>query len=432
MDDVQPRDGVFRPHPDRAAIVAEMHTRPAPHLQAPAQVSHVAMLSGRGGDAVERQLLAELCASYGALPPGETALHHVAQIGQLELRWERHTEFSTLMVVREGPFAQPFVDPPIRVLPEQWLARLPGQLVEASHLAVLGADVPTPTRDQLVQMFEGHHLMGGRVLGEQVRIWTGLRLHGDGFGRILIADAGYDATRMGRFVQRALELETYRLMALLGLTAARRLVSTIDDMESGMLDLTVRTAAGGGHDEEREVLDQLSQLAVLQARHLADNAYRFGATHAYAELVNDRLRRLKLERDHETEPLGSFLERRFEPAMRTCQAVEARMETLGQRINAASDMLRTRVDMAVQEQNQKLLTSMDRRARLQLRLQQTVEGLSVAAISYYVLGLLSYLLKGFSGVLGTTTVNVVLGLAAPLVLISIFLGVRRLRSRLGH
>ncbi len=432
MDQVPSPEGALRPHADRAAIVAEMHTRPAPRLQAPAQISHLAMLSGRTGAAEERRLVGELCAAYGALPPAEQTLHHVARLGELELRWERHTEFSTLMLVRSGPFERPFAEPPLALLPQRWVERLPGRLVEASHVAVLSQDDAPPDRDALAQAFEGHHLMGGRMVGERVRLWTSLRLHGDGFGRVLIQDGGFDPTRLGRFVQRMLELETYRLMALLGLAAARRLTPALDDMEARLVDLTVETASEQGEAEERRLLGRLTALAAEHARHSSDIAYRFGATKAYAELVHERLRRLRLERDGDLEPLGDFLERRFEPAMRTCRSVEGRMDSLGSRIGRAADLLRTRVDLALQAQNQALLTSMDERAKLQLRLQQTVEGLSVAAVSYYLLGLLSYVLKASAVAIGPRAADVILAMAVPAVVLAVWAVVRRIRRRLGH
>ncbi len=432
MDEKRPTSAPLQPHADRAAIVAEMHTRPAPRLQAPARISHLAMLSGRTGAARERHAIGELCAAYGALPPGVGALHHVARLGELELRWERHTEFSTLMLVRGGPFREPFAAPPMTLLPAHWLASLPGELVEASHVAVLAAAAAAPDRNALAQAFEGHHLMGGRMAGEEVRIWTGLRLHGDGFGRILIQDGGFDPTRLGRLVQRVLELETYRLMALLGLVAARRLMPVLDEMEARLVDLTVHTASTRAEAEERDLLERLTSLAAEHARHSSDVAYRFGATRAYAELVHERLHRLRLEREGGLEPLGDFLGRRFEPAMRTCRSVEGRMESLGQRIGRAADLLRTRVDLALQAQNQSLLTSMDNRARLQLRLQQTVEGLSVAAVSYYLLGLLSYVLKGSAFAVAPGTADVVLAIAVPVVILAVWAVVRRIRAKLGH
>ncbi|MGT2466713.1 DUF3422 family protein [Mesorhizobium atlanticum] len=69
---------------------------------------------------------------------------------------------------------------------------------------------------------------------------------------------------------------------------------------------------------------------------------------------------------------------------------------LSRKLTRATTLLRTWVDVDVEKQNRDLLASMNNRARLQLRLQQTVEGLSVAAVSYYVVGLIGYVAKGAS------------------------------------
>ena len=71
-----------------------------------------------------------------------------------------------------------------------------------------------------------------------------------------------------------------------------------------------------------------------------------------------------------------------------------RLEDLSRRINQASDLLRTAVELSIQDQNRELLTAMNRRGEIQLRLQQAVEGLSVVAVTYYVIGLLGYILEG--------------------------------------
>jgi uncharacterized membrane-anchored protein len=432
VDDQRSLERVLRSHPDRAAVAAEIHTRPPPALGAPVSLSQLTLVSGRDGAAADRALLTELCRSYSALPPDAGATLHSCALGQLELRWERHTEFSSYMFVREGAFGEPFAEPAVTHIGPRWLERLPGELVAANHLVVLPDDAPKPEREQLSRWFEGHHLLSGRVQGEGVQLWTSLRLHADGFGRFVVKNAGYDRFRLGRLVQRVLELDTYRLLALLGLTRARRLGDTLGEMEQRLLQLTVGMTDADDAQSERRLLDELSDLAAEHARASADSAYRFGATRAYAELVHERLGRLRLERNDDMEIISSFLARRFEPAMRTCRAVEGRMEGLGTRIARAADLLRTRVDLALQEQNQALLVSMDRRAKLQLRLQQTVEGLSVAAVSYYIVGLWSYLLELVAPALGPRAVGFATGLAVPLVVGVVWTGVRRLRARLGH
>ena len=90
--------------------------------------------------------------------------------------------------------------------------------------------------------------------------------------------------------------------------------------------------------------------------------------------------------------------RRYDPAMRTCRSAKERLDELSARAERASDLLRTRVDVANQAQNVEVLRAMDRRAALQLRLQETVEGLSVVAISYYAVNLAA----GLLGPLGET------------------------------
>ena len=89
-----------------------------------------------------------------------------------------------------------------------------------------------------------------------------------------------------------------------------------------------------------------------------------------------------------------FLARRMAPAMRTCAMLEERQAKLSEKLSRAANLLRTRVDVEIERQNRDLLSAMNDRARMQLRLQETVEGLSVAAISYYVVGLAAYVFKG--------------------------------------
>jgi uncharacterized membrane-anchored protein len=79
--------------------------------------------------------------------------------------------------------------------------------------------------------------------------------------------------------------------------------------------------------------------------------------------------------------------------MRTCQTLNTRMHDLNKKLTRAANLLRTRIDVEIEQQNRDLLAAMSERARMQLRLQQTVEGLSVAAISYYVASLLHYVFE---------------------------------------
>lgn len=124
---------------------------------------------------------------------------------------------------------------------------------------------------------------------------------------------------------------------------------------------------------------------------MADTHYRMSASRAYAEMVDDRLRALRVTRLPGHPTLGDFTERRLLPAVRTCVSFSSRLEVLSQRLAWTSGLLRTRVDTNLSLQNRDLLSSMDRRTELQLRLQRTVEKLSVVAITYYAVALLDHL-----------------------------------------
>jgi uncharacterized membrane-anchored protein len=90
-------------------------------------------------------------------------------------------------------------------------------------------------------------------------------------------------------------------------------------------------------------------------------------------------------------------------------------------------MLHTRVDIVRERQNQQLLASMDRRARLQLRLQETVEGLSIAAITYYLVGLVGYAARGLSAAGWPLDAELVMGVSIPIVAVIAALGIRYVR-----
>jgi uncharacterized membrane-anchored protein len=179
--------------------------------------------------------------------------------------------------------------------------------------------------------------------------------------------------------------------------------------------------------DAEQLLDDITALAADLEADAASSLYRFGASRAYDEIVNDRLDALAEEPVTGYDTWRSFLERRVAPAMRTCRSVEDRLANLSEKLARAATLLRTKVDVAVEKQNRDLLHSMNTRAKLQLRLQQTVEGLSVAAVSYYVVGLIGYVAKG-SGIkhfgISDATITAV---AVPIVVLAIWLVVRRIR-----
>jgi uncharacterized membrane-anchored protein len=124
------------------------------------------------------------------------------------------------------------------------------------------------------------------------------------------------------------------------------------------------------------------------------------------------------------------MDRRLTPAMSTCEALASRQEALARRVANTNDLLRTRVGIIQEQQNRKILQSMNARALQQLRLQQAVEGLSVAAISYYVVGLVGYSTKAAKvmGLVGNP--EVVMGVMVPVVVAAVWLSLRNMHKRL--
>jgi uncharacterized membrane-anchored protein len=234
-------------------------------------------------------------------------------------------------------------------------------------------------------------------------------------------------------LQRLFEIEAYRMMALLALPIARRQSPRILDIERSLAALTDGIASGE-HDptSDEALLQELTRLAAEIESGLSASQFRFGACRAYADLVTRRIQELREQRAPGLQTLEEFMSRRFRPAVATCQTVSQRLHDLSERVAQASGLLRTRVEIARERQNQQLLASMDRRARLQLRLQQTVEGLSVAAISYYVAGLVGYAAKGLRSAGLDLDPDIAVGVSVPVVALLFYLAMRRARRRMSE
>lgn len=412
----------------RRVLAGEVHSRPHEVLQAPLRASYIVMLTGEGGEPADRAHLRRLCESRGIHPPTD-GNHFAADFGEFRLRWERHTEFTSYTIFRFDPFEAPFAVDALSLAPAGWLTGVPGEMLVGLHVSVEARERPL---EEVRALFDGNSLAGSAMLGGAARAWTDFRLRGDGFGRILVHDAGMTCGQTGRLVQRLVEVETYRMMAAMALPVARASAPQVRALEGRLSEVVTAVADPRKQGEDRLLLDRLAQIAAEAERLATTGGYRFAAGRAYHQLVQQRIAELREERLPQLQMIAEFMERRLTPAMRSCEAAAARIERLAEDVSRAGSLLRTRVDIALEGQSRDLLHSMDRRARLQLRLQQTVEGLSVVAISYYVLGLLAYAAKGAkaAGVPVNPEVAVLVGL--PAVVALVWLGVRRLRRAIDR
>lgn len=413
-------------HPRRIELNDEVHARPYQTLQAPQRASYLALLAEPAEREREYAHVGELCARYGCQPPPPEASYFVADCGGFRLRWERHGEFSSYTVFQGGAGGEPFAQPAIHALPPEWVAALPGNLIVAAHVALLPGAEAQPDIEAIAPYFSGNTLAGAQIADGGATAFTDFRIHQDGFCRFLLLDRGMGRRRAGRVLQRLLEIETYRMFALLAFPLARevgaRLAAAERDL-AGITELMVTQASA----DDPGLLDRLTKLAAAVASELAAGSYRFGAARAYYRLVGHRIAELREQRIPGIQTIAEFMQRRLAPAMSTCESVARRQDELSERVARASDLLRTRVDIVREMQNQELLASMNRRARLQLRLQETVEGLSVVAITYYLVGLVGYAAKAFKSAGHAVDPDIAMGVAIPLVALLAAVGIRYVR-----
>lgn len=429
----------FRDHPLRKSLAEEVHARPYGLLKPPVRISHLAVLSGEDDPDGDRQHVAALCRHFSIPEPqaGDKHFSGVLEENKVRFKWECHTEFSSYTFYLEGGFENPFAEAAVDNIPADWMSALPGEVLSATHLGLEPADAVERDFDDLANLFGENLVTGSGMRGGEALVWTDFRVHEDGYNRILVRDNGMNQRQAGRLIQRLLEVGTYRMMSMLAFPIAREVMPKLAGFERELSELIGRMNSTEGSDDERQTLKSLTNLAAEVEAMSLDINFRFSASRAYHALVKRRIQELReirindLEQIKGLQPPGEFVTRRLAPAMDTCQSTSERLDTLSRRIGRASDLLRTRVDVALEEQNRDLLESMDRRARLQLRLQETVEGLSVVAISYYLLGLVAYGAKSAKAAGLPINSDIVTGLAMPLVVLAVWFGMRQIHHKIG-
>jgi uncharacterized membrane-anchored protein len=433
-------------HALRVPLAAEVHSRPFLRLDAPESLTHMAVYARDENDPntanalVQHATLSALCTHFGVTAPGPEAKYFFHDFGRFRLKWECHTEFATYTFAEQHEentsVTEAFERVPLFQIPQEWLLSLRGKIMVAAHVVLDRTRAPVDSfANSLRRVFEGNMLVGSHVL-QGGELWTDFLIQSDGFSRFVVRDVGLHEQQAGRLVQRVLEIETYRMMALLGLPHAQHATPVLNAIEGELATLTVamvNTDTSNGHqlsdaDNEQALLSTITGLAARIEKLSLDNSYRFSASQAYFRLVNARIDELREIRIEGIPTVGEFMDRRLTPAMNTCQAIARRQEALAERIAHTNDLLRTRVGIVQEHQNRQILQSMNARAAQQLRLQQAVEGLSVVAISYYLAGLFGYAGKAAKAAGWPVNPDVATGLLLPLIATGVWLGLRRLHK----
>ncbi|MEM1387744.1 MAG: DUF3422 domain-containing protein [Pseudomonadota bacterium] len=428
---------VIDDHALRYTLANELHARPFPLVKSPSRAAFLAIKPTSNpasrDKAAERAHLLALLDRFGAQHPQPEATHYFGNLGSFYLKWESHSEFVTYMAIVDGLETRPFDKAAFDIFPADWLSEAPGQRLTSALIRFEPETDDDKVADRVADWLVRESLAISSILDGSAIVAGDFRIDSGGHMRFAVfprgdAADGRSSSRMGRVLQRLCEIETYKAISMLGFARARELGT-----ELGALDIrlgNLMEAMTNNSEPADQTLAQFLEITALLENLLSQTAFRFAATKAYAALVKERIAALREERFRSRQTFAEFMTRRFDPAMRTVVATEARLKNMAERAARAGDLLRTRVDVERSAQNQDLLASMDRRADLQLRLQETVEGLSVVAISYYAVSLASFLVVPFAEEFDVSEA-VLTAMLVPFVLVLVFWMVRRVRRRIN-
>ena len=418
-------------HPLRQRLNDELHARPPMALGDGEWISYLAVLHDGSAASAEEAHLHRLCGALGTnVCPLIQGDHWVLEAGDLRLKWERHNEFSSYTFFLRRNFGDALDSNALAALPMDWLGGLPGTLIAATHVELRPAGDSPLAEVQAEAIRCGDSVVASSVADGAAWVVSDFRLH-QGFTRFVVLDDGMTRRQAGRTVQRLLEIETYRMMALLAFPVAKEVSAFLSGAEEELAGLMDRMGAARNPEDERDILASLTRVAADVERSVARTAFRFGAAQAYFDLVRQRIADLRESRLGGFPPIQEFMDRRLAPAINTCASAARRQLQLSDRVARKSSLLRTRVEMELERQNQELLAQMNKRAKLQLRLQETVEGLSVVVLTYYGSSLVHHLAEGLHEGLHVGPAPVVsTALSIPLIAALVAWGTHRMRRKL--
>jgi uncharacterized membrane-anchored protein len=395
-------------------------------------VAHRAILFTPDEAAEHRAAIAALAVRAGVTAAPEDQRFQRLDLGSsVELRIERHTEFTAFTVFapqRGVPFAESAFD----LVPAGWIDAIPGRILAAVEIAsedVAVEDAGTAkTMERVLDYFDQERLVGGWVVERVASVWSHFKLDKRGATRFLVQVHRLNLGRYGRLLQRLVEIETNRLAAMLSLPLARDLLPQVEALESEHVALVERIGVMDA-GAERALLSDLTNLSLSTERLQARCGSRFSLTESYARILSARVRELREEQVPGYQTISEFFDRRLSQALHTCERADAGLSSLSARLQSTTGLLRTRVEVNLQSQNQLLLASVDRRAAAQLRLQHNVEGLSVVVLTYYLANLLKIALEGTLAAGIAINVMLVVALLLPLLAGGVWWAVRHVRHK---
>lgn len=436
-------------HPSRILLHEEVHARPPIPLWPNERVFSQSFILDAQSRQKQINWMRKLSEVLGVSHSGDDhsfmTLELAPEPERVLLKWELHGEFATIAVITHNKkkVAEPLLKS--RLENERDLDLLFKNLgcptiSEAGGQRISALDIVFEHRQlfadaqEVSAIFNGNTVLGSFILsGKKAQLWTDLQLDEDGFISFFVPHDVLGSRQLGRVARALAEAETYRMVAMMSFPVAKSLSLPLREAESELAALSQKISqlqAESGTDTEKDgtFLGNLSQLASRTEQWISGYGLRFTASEAYSQLLSKNLLELNESSITGVQTLSEFMDRRFQPAMGTCIWTQRRLRELSDRIARATQTLRTRIDFVNEQQTQKLLASMDQRAKLQLRLQETVESLSVLVLTYYAVSLLAYMAKGGKEAGLSIHPEITAAIAAPIIAI-IFIAINRYRRR---
>ena len=428
----------------------ELHARPYIKLGNNLRTFHFAYLIKENDEKKSWNYLDKFLRKFNFQKlPNEVSKYWVAEGKDLTVRYECHTEFISLTLIYPNKIENKnkpklFDENFLNLLPIDFLENFPGDHFLSTWIEMAPSNFNFKPID-IEEFFYHDNFAGSNVAEDGANVFMSFKSDrtdflGSGFRRVFIQNKNLRTRRTGRLLQRIVELETYQVLSLLGLPQVRQETLNLSNLEKQITEITKsvsKTAKKNlnkksiAYPDYQKDLNELSYVVAKIEEIDSSSNYRLSATAAYYKLVEQRIQDLREERLESFQTNYEFLSRRLQPAIRTTEAFSRRLESLAIRAQRADNLVRTQIEMGVQIQNKNLLESMELRARAQLRLQETVESLSIVAITYYIVGLLSTLVDPINFDKFFISKTVFLALCVPIILALIWYIAKMVRKKIN-
>lgn len=408
-------------HPLRQWAVDEMHLRRFAPVSDDCQVyQSVLLISEEQRQSEDQHLIADKPPfdDWHLAPRSASAHTHTG----IYFLWERHTEASTVTLILPSGLTTKQTDAYL-----YWLEKWPGSVIRATRIKTI-SDAAMVDENLAAMGIVAEDLVCCDV-NHGLRIWSDFGIHKDGYGRLLVLGGDRSDAERGRIIQRVQELGNYRNLALMGFPTVQQYGPQVDELEQRLSEHAERVASATDEDSDEILLQQLAEISAQLELIRSATGFRLSATNAYAEVAADRLNALDVKPVANFQSLKEFTERRLIPAQRTCAVFQTRLARIAERVSRIMHTLDVRIDTRIKAQNLRLMESMERSTQLQLRLQTLVEGLSVIAAAYYLVGLIAYVTKGAAAFPSGSETDLLIGLITIPVILAIYLLVNRLRGK---